>query len=100
MATVRVWFYSAWADGGASTLVPKEPPIGSARKLTVSTSNQSLAVPAGARFAAVETDAALAYRVNVAAVYADDPLIQANNTGERYAVDVAGASTLNLIAGA
>lgn len=98
MAT-QVWFHSGFTVGGVGdTPLPKEPPVGYQSE-TVSTSNVSMDVPPGAALAIVETDNAVAYRVNSAASYSESPIIAATSNS-RYVISVAGASTLNFIANA
>lgn len=102
-ANVQVWFYSGFAVGGAGdTPLPKEPPIGYddyRDSNMVDTTNIAITVPGVAAIAVIETDAAVAYRVNSAASFANDPHIPATSNS-RYVVDVSGAATLNLISGA
>jgi hypothetical protein len=90
MAT-QVWFHTGLTQNG----LPKEPPVGYETN-AVTTSNVAVDVPAVAGIAVVETDAAVAYRVNRAAVYANDPIIPSTGNS-RYVIDVSGAATLNFI---
>lgn len=95
MAT-QVWFYTGFAVGNSGdTPLPKEPPVGY-NAPTISTSSASVDVPVVANLAIIETDETIAYRINAASVYANDPIIPVT-ANSRYVVDVSGASTLNLI---
>jgi hypothetical protein len=93
---VQVWFHTGFAQGGAGdTPLPKEPPVGYATE-TVTTSNVAISVPGPANIAVIETDAPVAYKVNSAAVYANDPIIPITSNS-RYVVDVQRGSTINFI---
>jgi len=95
MAT-QIWFHMGFAVGGSGdTALPKEPPVGYSAP-TISTSNTAVTITANAAIAVIETDETIAYKVNSAAVYANDPIIPIT-ANSRYVVDVSNGSTLNLI---
>lgn len=99
MASVQVWFYAGWAIGNAGdSPLPKEPPVGY-QSQTVNTTSVGFSVPETAKIAVVETDAAVAYRLGAAAVFADDPQIAATQNN-RYVIDVSAGGTLHFIASA